>query len=82
VPGVAERVASKLRAGRFLVERTGNAPEFGHAEDLVIARTADREAMEEVARYLSCPSRIVQRNGSADVDVTVIVGRPQSSSPD
>jgi hypothetical protein len=77
VPGAAERVATVLREGRFLVERIGNAPEFGHTENLVIARTADREAMEEVARRLDCPNRLVQRNEAADVDVTVIVGRPR-----
>ena len=76
VPGAAERVATDLRAGHFIVERTGNAPEFGHTENLVIARTADREAMEEVARRLDCPNRLIQRNETADVDVTVIVGRP------
>lgn len=77
VPGAAERVATLLREGHFIVERTGNAPEFGHTENLVIARTTDREAMEEVARRLDCPNRLVQRNEAADVDVTVIVGRPR-----
>jgi hypothetical protein len=76
VPGVAERVASRLREGRFLVERTGNAAEFGHTEDLVVARTGDRTASEEVASFLSIDTRLVQRNETADVDVTVIVGRP------
>jgi hypothetical protein len=76
VPGAAERIATTLRAGRFIVERTGNAPEFGHPEDLVIARSEDREAMEEVARRIDCPNRLIQRNETADVDVTVIVGRP------
>lgn len=77
VPGAADAVASRLRAANILVERTGSARELGYTRDLVIARTADPGPAALVAGCLENPLRLIQRNETADVDVTVIVGRPR-----
>lgn len=75
VAGVAEIVASHLRAARYDVPSYGNAREE-EPFTLLLDRSGDREAALSVARTLGIdPERIVRRVDSTRyVDVTILLG--------
>ena len=74
LPGVAERVAERLRDGGFDVMFIGNADDFDYAGTLVVDRSGDRSKALAVARALGDASVICQMSSAAFVDATVVIG--------
>ncbi len=75
-PGIAPGIASRLVQEGFRVVRSDNADHFGYLETRVIGHTAENQvAALEVGRILGVSEiRLEQRQPSAIVDVTIIVG--------
>jgi len=76
--GAADRVALLLRREGFLVEKVGNADHFHYREDIVVARTVDRERLLDLGRALGGAAVVEQQIPDYEYQVTVIVGKPRS----
>ena len=76
-PGVAPGIAARLVESGFRVVRTDNADHFGYLETRVIGHTAEnQDAALDVGGILGVSEiRLEQRQPSAIVDVTIIVGK-------
>jgi hypothetical protein len=76
--GVASRVASFLKEGGFHVVEVKNADRFDYFATMVVARKADTQPAQVVARYLGGPPIIRQAWDSDDAEVTVVIGSDRS----
>jgi hypothetical protein len=74
LPGIADRVAERLRDGGFDVMFIGNADDFNYASTLVVDRSGDRSKALAVACAVGDASVICQMSSAAFVDATVVIG--------
>jgi hypothetical protein len=75
IDGAAKRVADFLRANAFDVKDIGSAPNWNYPATMIISRTKDMAAANELEKILKTGKVMVMRSKDGDLyDVTVIVG--------
>jgi predicted GTPase len=73
-PGIAGKVADRLRDRGFDVMYVGNADDFNYPETVVVARTEDPDKAHAVAQALGRAPVVSQVTSTFFVEVTVVVG--------
>jgi hypothetical protein len=75
IDGAAKRMADFLRAKAFDVKDIGSAPNWNYPATMIISRTKDMGAANELEKILKTGKVMLMRSKDGDLyDVTVIVG--------
>ena len=82
VPGIGEKVASRLDLGKFQIVNSANADNFNHPDTVIIVYSNDAEtlsAAEKIKNELEV-GRVESHPKNQDIaDITVIVGKDYAS---